>query len=73
MILGASVAPFLAPPVVRFEQDRTSVGAVTGYDAAGLDTVTGGLLGDLVLWRGDFDVAVDGVPGRLGTLVWIAL
>jgi len=62
VILGASIAPFLAPPVVRFEQDRTGVGAVTGYDAAELDSVTGGLLADLVLWRGDFDVAVDGVP-----------
>lgn len=53
------MAPFLAPPVVRFEQDRTGVGAVTGYDAADLDVITGALLGDLVLWRGDFDVTVD--------------
>ena len=62
VILGASIAPFLAPPVVRFEQDRAQVRAWTGYDAAELDTVTGALLGDLVLWRGDFDVAVDGIP-----------
>lgn len=62
VILGASIAPFLLPPVVRFEQDRTNVAAVTGYDPAELDRVTGSLIGDLVLWRGDFDVAVDGVP-----------
>ena len=62
VLLGASIAPFLAPPVVRFEQDRAQVAAWTGYDAAELDTVTGALLGDLVLWRGDFAVAVDGIP-----------
>ena len=55
VILGASIAPFLAPPVVRFEQDRAQVEAWTGYDAAKLDVVTGALLADLVLWRGDFD------------------
>ena len=62
VILGASIAPFLAPPVVRFEQDRTNVEAWTGYDAGELDAVTGSILGDLVLWRGDFDVAVGGTP-----------
>ena len=62
VILGASIAPFLLPPVVRFEQDRAAAGAWTGYDAAELDTVTGALLGDLVLWQGDFDVAVRGAP-----------
>ena len=59
MILGGSIAPFLAPPVVRFEQDRAQVAAWTGYDAGELDTVTGSLLGDLVLWQGDFGVTVD--------------
>jgi integral membrane protein (TIGR01906 family) len=62
VILGASIAPFLAPPVVRFEQDRTGVGELTGYDRVELDTVTGAILGSLVLWQGDFDVAIDGVP-----------
>jgi integral membrane protein (TIGR01906 family) len=62
VLLGASIAPFLAPPVVRFEQDRADVGALTGYSAAQLDAITGSLLGDLVLWQGDFAVAVDGVP-----------
>ena len=62
VILGASIAPFLAPPVVRFEQDRSGAGALTGFTTAQLDAVTGSLLGDLVLWGGDFAVAVDGVP-----------
>lgn len=62
VILGASVAPFLTPAIVRFEQDRTGVPALTGYTRGQLDAIMGALLGDLVLWRGDFNVAVDGVP-----------
>lgn len=62
VLLGASIAPFLTPPVVRFEQDRTGVGSLTGYGPSQLDAVTGAMLGDLVLWRGEFDVAVDGSP-----------
>jgi integral membrane protein (TIGR01906 family) len=54
IILGVSIAPFLAPPVVRFEQDRVNVGALTSLSPEGLDGVTGALLEDLVLWRGDF-------------------
>lgn len=57
VILGASIAPFLTPAVVRFEQDRADVGRLTGYDPAELDIVTGALLGDLVLWRGNFQVS----------------
>lgn len=55
VLLGGSIAPFLTPAVVRFEQDRTGVGALTGYNPETLDMVTGSLLADLVLWRGDFD------------------
>jgi integral membrane protein (TIGR01906 family) len=62
VILGASIAPFLTPAFVRFEQDRVGVGQLTGFSAGELDAATGALLGDLVLWRGDFDVAVDGTP-----------
>jgi integral membrane protein (TIGR01906 family) len=61
-ILGASIAPFLIPAVMRFEQDRAGVEALTGFGPAELDAVTGALLGDLLLWRGDFQVAVDGTP-----------
>ena len=60
VILGGSIAPFLAPPVVRFEQDRTNVAAWTGFAPQQLDVVTGRLLGDLVLWQGDFVITIDG-------------
>jgi integral membrane protein (TIGR01906 family) len=56
VLLGASIAPFLAPPVVRFEQDRTNVSALTGLSPIELDRVTGSILADLVLWRDDFAV-----------------
>ncbi len=52
--------PFLSPAYVRFEQDRTGADALTGYSSAQLDQVTGAMLADLVLWRGDFDVMQDG-------------
>lgn len=60
VILGGSIAPFLATPLVRFEQDRAEVGDLTGLASQQLDAVTGSLLGDLVLWRGDFGVSIDG-------------
>lgn len=62
VILGVSVAPFLAPAYIRVEQDRSDVAALTGYQPGQLDAIAGSLIGDLVLWRGDFDVAVDGTP-----------
>ena len=62
VILGASIAPFLTPAYIRLEQDRVGVGALTGYAPAELDAIAGSLIGDLVLWRGDFDVAVGGAP-----------
>ena len=60
VILGGSIAPFLAPPAVRFEQDRTNVAAFTGFAPQQLDVVTGRLLADLVLWQGDFAITIDG-------------
>ena len=61
VILGVSIAPFLLPPVVRFEQDRTNAEALTGFPAAELDRITGSILADLVLWQGDFDVEHEGL------------
>ena len=58
VILGVSIAPFLTPAVVRFEQDRVGVAEITGYSPRSLDAVTGALLADLVLWRGDFTTEV---------------
>ncbi len=54
VLLAVSIAPFLTPAVVRFEQDRAGVGELTGFAPTTLDTVTSALLADLVLWRGDF-------------------
>jgi integral membrane protein (TIGR01906 family) len=60
VLLGGSIMPFLSPIFVRLEQDRTAAGAWSGYSAAQLDQVTGSILGDLVLWRGDFGVTLEG-------------
>ena len=56
VLLGGSIAPFLAPPVVHFEQDRSDVGDLTGFTRPGIDRITDSMLGDLVFWVGDFDV-----------------
>ena len=55
-ILGASVAPFLTPAWVGFEQGRAGSAALTGFDAATLQRVTNGILGALV-FGGDFQQA----------------
>ena len=57
VILGVSILPFTTPAYVGLEQDRTGVGSLTGYSEAELDHVTGRILGDLILWRGDFSGA----------------
>ena len=62
VILGASISLFLTPAYIRVEQDRVGVGELTGYASTQLDTIAGSLIGDLVLWRGDFDVTVEGAP-----------
>lgn len=62
VILGVSIAPFLTPWYIRFEQDRTGVAALTGYSPAQLDQIMGQIQSDLVLWRGDFDATIDGLP-----------
>ncbi len=56
VILGVSIAPFLTPAVVRFEQDRVGVGPLYGFPSGDLDAATGALLADLVLWRGNFEI-----------------
>jgi integral membrane protein (TIGR01906 family) len=62
VLLGASILPFLTPAWVGFEQDRTQATRLTGFSAADVRAVSGSLLGDLVLSRGDFDVALAGSP-----------
>jgi len=62
VILGGSIAPFLMPAYVRFEQDRTGVESLTGFSSAVVDQVTTAIIGDLVLWRDDFSVQAGGGP-----------
>ncbi len=57
VILGASIVPFANPVYVRFEQDRTSVPALSNIHPAELDDVTASILGDLFLWQGDFSIS----------------
>lgn len=68
VILGASIAPFLTPWYVRFEQDRTGVAALTGYTPAELDQAATAILADLVLWRGDFHISTNAGP-MVGTVL----
>jgi integral membrane protein (TIGR01906 family) len=62
VILAASVAPFLSPAWVGFEQGRADASAWTGYGDADLHAVTNSILGDLVLGSGDFGVTLNGSP-----------
>jgi integral membrane protein (TIGR01906 family) len=62
VILVASVAPFLSPAWVGFEQDRVGAAALTGYSELDLHAATNAILGDLVLGSGDFAVAINGQP-----------
>ena len=61
LLLGGSILLFLNPVYVGFEQARTGVPALTGYTTLQLNTLSGQILGDLVLWQGGFDETVDGV------------
>lgn len=60
VILGVSIAPFLTPPYVHFEQSRTAVYSNTGYTWSEIDGVTTSFLGDLLFWTGDFRAEVPG-------------
>ena len=63
VILGISIAPFLSPPVLHFEQARTAVYSNAGYTWEKIDEVTTSIVGDLLFWTGDFAVIGDG-PAR---------
>ena len=56
VLLGASIVPFLTPPVVHLEQTRAAVSNTTGKTWAEVDAITAALLADLVFWTGDFAV-----------------
>jgi len=59
VLLGSSILPFLTPAWVGFEQDRSNVTSLTGFSAADVRSLTGQLLGDLVLSGGDFGAHLD--------------
>jgi integral membrane protein (TIGR01906 family) len=61
VLLGASILPFLTPAYVRLEQERAAV-RIEHYTPADMDRVASSLLGDLLLWQGDFDVMAAGSP-----------
>ncbi len=68
VILAASVAPFLSPAWVSFEQDRVGAAALTGFSEPELHRVTNAILADLVLGGGDFRVTAGGTAGSAPVL-----
>lgn len=62
VIVGVSVALFLNPVWVGFEQERTGAAGYTGFTSAQVGEVTSGILRDLVIGPPEFAQAVDGVP-----------
>jgi integral membrane protein (TIGR01906 family) len=63
VLLGASILPFLAPPWIHFEQDRSDVATLTGLSSQTVHDVTDQIVHDLVL-GGDFRVS----PGTRSAL-----
>ena len=62
VIVGVSIAPFLNPIWVGFEQGRSHASEWTGYTPIQLKVATDGILADLVFGPPTFDVQVDGQP-----------
>lgn len=62
VIVGVSVALFLNPLWVGFEQERSGAAGYTGFTPAQVREVTGGVLRDLVIGPPGFAQAIDGVP-----------
>jgi integral membrane protein (TIGR01906 family) len=62
VLLALAIVPFLNPVWVGFGQERAQAEAWTGFTQAQLASVTGQILGDLVIGPPDFDVTLDGAP-----------
>jgi integral membrane protein (TIGR01906 family) len=62
VIAGVSVALFLTPTWVAFEQARSGAATLTGYSGQQVDQVTGEILHDLVIGPPAFAQSVDGKP-----------
>ena len=56
VIIGISVAVFVNPIWVTYEQDRSAVDRLTGYSSAEVHRITGSILSDLVFGPPNFDV-----------------
>lgn len=62
VIVAGSVAPFLSPMWVSFEQHRSQAAEWTGYSPALMRSATDAILSDLIVGPPTFDVVVDGQP-----------
>ena len=62
VVIGLTVALFINPLWIGFEQERTGVPAITGYTPEQVRTATGSILADLFVGPPRFAVAVDGQP-----------
>lgn len=60
VVVAIAILPFLSPPWVGFEQDRSQATAWTGFSETDLHAVTDSILHDLVLGPPDFLAALPG-------------
>lgn len=62
VIIGSTVALFFNPLWIAFEQERSGVAAITGYEPDQVGAVTGSILADLFYGPPAFAVTVNGQP-----------
>ena len=62
VIVTLAILPFLTPPWLAFEQERSQVTAWTGFSRDEVAAVTGAIVADLVVGPPAFDVERAGVP-----------
>ena len=62
MVIALAVLLFLNPVWIAFDQDRSGVAGLTGYEPAQVGQVTGSILSDLVFGPPTFGVTVNGSP-----------
>jgi integral membrane protein (TIGR01906 family) len=61
VIVAVAIVPFLSPPWIAFEQDRSNAEGWTGYTPAEVRAATEPIVHDLV-FDGTYSVAVNGQP-----------
>ena len=62
VIVTLAILPFLTPPWLAFEQERTQVTAWTGFSETDVAAVTNAIVADLVVGPPEFDVTLAGQP-----------